>query len=102
MTMRSVFAALAALLAVPALAQTTAGKTPGAGKPMTLSLDGLRCESCAQKLARGLMAVKGIDGVKVDASLTSAKVWATAGASVGKPALKKAVVGAGFVLKKVR
>jgi copper chaperone len=77
------------------------GKRDACAVPMTLSLSGLHCGGCEGNVSKSLMAVKGVEEVKVSAKDQRAIVWVCPDKNVKPDALRAAVVKAGYKVVKV-
>jgi copper chaperone CopZ len=87
---------LKALLAVAALAATTADPSPTLPTGVVeVSVDEIHCAGCAKKLARKLYAVKGVQKVESDLKKAVVTVRMAKGVSVSPAPLWRAVEAGG-------
>lgn len=82
-------------------AKTAATKRDACAVPMTLALSGMHCDGCAANVSKSLMAVTGVEEVKVNSKTQQAVVWVCPHKNVKPEALTAAVTKAGYKVTKV-
>jgi copper chaperone CopZ len=87
------------IIAVLLMGALTAGvmlAETGKSNTVKVSVSGMMCKSCAAKVEKALMDVKGVESVKVSLENKSAEVTLASNSKVSADVLVKAVSKAGF------